>query len=193
MLATIKLINSDIVTAFALKTVGTKVIDAKKFNEVAIDAISRFDFAVQRVPGQGFIQCPDAMPFISAGVGRRTKSSLDYHALTYRGEVTLFLKRELAATVEGCALVVYTREAYLADPDVLKDEDKAKRIKESDCTHVLVAILGFAGPKAPLNPDRLMHNLAGGNNEALAWTADEIRAKAKETLDYWREWCVVAD
>jgi len=58
---------------------------------------------------------------------------------------------------------------------------------------VLVAVLAFAGPKAPLTPHRLVKNLAGGNKEALLWSADEIRAKCAEAAGYWDEWCVVAD
>ena len=58
---------------------------------------------------------------------------------------------------------------------------------------MLVAVLAFAGPKAPLSPYRLVHNLAGGNNEAAQWTADEIRAKALESKVYYDEWCTVAD
>lgn len=52
---------------------------------------------------------------------------------------------------------------------------------------------GFAGPKAPLTPHRLVANLAGGNRAALVWTADEIRAEAMASNEYDREWCVVAD
>jgi hypothetical protein len=36
-------------------------------------------------------------------------------------------------------------------------------------------------------------NLAGGNLEALTWTADEIRQKAKEIKEFTSEWSVVAD
>jgi hypothetical protein len=56
-----------------------------------------------------------------------------------------------------------------------------------------VAVLAFAGPKAPLTPYRLVHNLAGGNNEVEAWTKEDILTKAKESLAYWNEWVVVAD
>jgi len=37
------------------------------------------------------------------------------------------------------------------------------------------------------------NDLAGGNKEALVWTADEIRAKATEIRAYDEEWAVVAD
>lgn len=186
-----KLIAANIVTCFDASSIGTKVLDRERFEVVAKAAISTHDFDADDVPGQGFIQCPDAVPFVSAGVGKRTENPSDYVLRLYRGVVEVFLRREHAASVEGCALVVYTKEAYLADPDVAGDEVELERVK--DATHVLVAVLAFAGPKAPLSPHRLVHNLAGGNREAALWTADEIRAKALDSKTYHDEWCVVAD
>lgn len=189
----IQIVSANIVTAFSAAAVGTKVTHAVDFLSVAAKAIEAFDFASQRVPGQGFIMCPEAIPFVSAGVGPRSADAADYVVRTHRGEAQMFLKREKAAPVEGCALIVYTREAYLADPDVAGDAAEVARIQGLNPRFVLIAVLAFAGPKAPLTPSRLVHNLAGGNKEALVWTADEIRAKAKESLDYDRSWAVVAD
>jgi len=84
---------------------------------------------------------------------------------------------------------VYTRDAYVADPDITPEDIQAL----GDSTHVIIAVLASSGPSAPLTPHRFVHNLAGGNNEALLWTADEIRAKAKEILSYANEYSVVAD
>lgn len=187
----INLINADIVTCFNTVSIGTKVLDHKNFLMAAKAAIADHDFTADPVPGQGFIQCPAAIPCVSAGVGKRTNDPEDYVLRFYRGQVEMFLWRENAAPVEGCALVVYTKEAYLADPDVAGDQAEVERVK--DATHVLVAVLAFAGPKAPLSPHRLVHNLAGGNKEAAAWTADEIRVKALETKTYHDDWCTVAD
>jgi len=185
------IVNADIVTAFVDVTVGTKVTDTTNFLLAAVAAIAKYDFEAQRVPGQGFIMCPEAVPFVSAGVGPRSSKASDFVCREHRGVVGAFLKREFAAQVEGCALIVYTLAAYLADPDVTPAE--AVRVVETGATHVLVAVLAFAGPKAPLSPYRLVGNLAGGNNEALAWTADEIRAKAKESMEYDSSWAIVAD
>ncbi len=187
------LVCSKLVSAFNDLTVGTKVTDKEGFDKTAIEVISQFDFASQRVPGQGFIPCDDLAPFISAGVGRRTGNPDDFIVRVYRGQADLYLRRHAAAEVERAAIIVYTREAYLADPDVTNDEGELSLIERSAATHVLVSVLGFAGPKAPLSPYRLVHNLAGGNHEALAWNGDEIRTKAAESKAYWDEWCVVAD
>jgi hypothetical protein len=44
-----------------------------------------------------------------------------------------------------------------------------------------VAVL--ADPESPLPPYQRVCNLASGNHEALTYTADEIRARAKEAID----------
>ena len=188
-----EIINSCIITCLSDNTIGTKVTDLAKFNEVLYKAVSFCDFEAQRQPGQGFIMCPELIPYISAGVGRATDDPNDYVKRSYRGRVRTYLKREKAAVCEGAALVVFTRDAYLADPETKSNEQETVRIKASSATHVLVAVLGYAGPKAPLSPEALVHNLAGHNNEALKWSADEIRAKAKESDEYHSEWSVVAD
>jgi len=189
-----KIINATIVTAFSESAIGTKIVNPSGFRAHLADAIGSTDFAAQRVPGQAFLTLPEAAyKTVSAGVGRRTLNPSDYVCREYRGRVGAFLKREHAAPVEGLAAVVYTVEAYLADPDVAGDESEVARVRESGATHVLVAPLAFAGPKAPYPAWTLLHNLAGGNKEALVWSADEIRAKAKETEEYWSEWAVVAD
>jgi hypothetical protein len=97
----------------------------------------------------------------------------------------------LAAPVDNVAVVVYTLDAYLKDPDCTPEE--TTRIKDMGPTHVLVAVLASAGKPSTLTAHRFVHNLAGGNLEALAWTADEIRQKAREIKEFSSEWTVVAD
>jgi hypothetical protein len=190
----LKIINANIVTAFNEKDIGTKVVNASGFRAHLADAVGSCDFESQRVPGQAFLTLPEAAyKTVSAGVGKRTLNEEDFVCRDYRGKVGAFLKRAHAAPVEGLAAVVYTTAAYLSDPDIAGDVEEVKRVEESGATHVLVAPLAFAGPKAPYPAWTLIHNLAGGNKEALEWSADEIRAKAAETEAYWSEWAVVAD
>lgn len=187
----IKLIRSDICSAFGLATIGTRVTNTTSFLLGAIEAIEKYDFTTGKVPGQGFIVTPELVDYVSAGVGRRSADAHHYVCREHRGIVSAYLKREYAAQATGCALVVYTKDAYLADPDVTTEE--AARITVEGATHVLVAVLAFAGPDSPLPTYRLVWNLAGGNREALVWTADEIRAKAKAAIDYDDLWSTVAD
>lgn len=113
---------------------------------------------------------------------------MDYVPCIHRGEVSLFLRRNRAGDPKFCGLIVYTREAYFADPEV--DDKERERI--GSATHVLVAVIATSGPEAPLTPGRLVANLAGGNREALDWTADEIREKAKASHEFWTKYAVVA-
>jgi hypothetical protein len=188
-----KIIPANIVSAFGKKTVGTKVTNATEFMARAVHLVGATNFEAQREPGQAYIPANELCDYVSAGVGERSQNPADYVARLYRGNVELFLRRKKAAKVAGVALIVYTREAYLKDPDVLKETTERNRIEKSDCTHVLVAVLGFAGPKAPLSPYRLVHNLAGGNNEVSTWTVEDIKQKAAESKTYHDTWCTVAD
>lgn len=188
-----KIALSSIVTAFTPQTVGTKVTNPTGFWEVVRAAVAAHDFALDKIPGQGFILVPEASQFVSGGVGRNVDDPTAYVLRSYRGKVHAYLKRDFAAPVEGCAVVVYSTAAYLADPDIEETPGEADRIKAEDPTHILVAVLAFSGPKTVLSPYRFVKNLAGGNNEALAWNADEIRAKAREIASQTDEWSTVAD
>jgi hypothetical protein len=183
---------SNICKAFDAAPVGSRVIDAARFEQALLSAIEVYDFAADRVPGQGFVLLPDALDFVSAGEGRRTNDPNDYVAVEHRGNVGLYLLRDMAAACTFCAAVVYTVEAYLADPDVQRDANEAARVAALDVSHVLVAVIASAAPRAPLTYERFAANLAGGNKEAQLWTADEIREQAKKIDAHWSEWCVVA-
>jgi hypothetical protein len=187
----VKLSISDICSALKPVTIGTKVTAPDYFMDVAVMMVSAHDFTKDRVPGQGFIQCPSAVPFVSAGVGKKSPDPARYVCREHRGVVSAYLKREYAEPCSGVALVAYTRDAYFRDPDVTPAE--AARIDSESPTHVLVAVLGFAGPESPLPPYRLVWNLAGGNLEAALWSAEEIHAKAKAAIAYDNEWSTVAD
>jgi hypothetical protein len=183
-----KIALADIVTAFDDFTIGSKVTDRDGFFDALTKAIEAHDFSTDRIPGQAFIVCPDAIPFVSAGDGKRTDNPEDYIPALHRGQVGLYLKREKAGEVQFCAAVVYTKEAYLKDPDVTHEE--AERIGDAD--YVLVAVIASSGPESPLSPYRFVHNLAGGNREAQVWTGDEIRDRAKDILAHANEWATVA-
>lgn len=196
VLDTGKIELASIVTAFDDQTIGSKVTNTNLFMGVLARGIDATDFDDQRVPGQALIPLGEdtVLEAVSAGVGKHTQNPEDYVVRRYRGKVRLFLRRELAEPVQSVSAVVYTRDAYLDDPDVQDEPPEYNRIANSDCTHVLVAVLASAGEDAsPLSPGRLVHNLAGGNKEAQEWDADEIRAKACEAVDYYSEWTTVAD
>jgi len=185
---------ADILTALDFKAIGTKVHPAEieSFVSLVIQSIQDFDFSACREPGQGLIQLPQSVcPMVSAGVGQRTDNPDDYTVRKHRGKVGLYLKRFLASVSDKVSVVVYTAETYLNDPEI--KEEEVARMKKGGFTHMLVAVLASTGSSSPLTPGRFISNLAGGNNEAMRWTADEIRDKAKEIDGYSKTWCVVAD
>jgi hypothetical protein len=187
----IKIEKSGIVSAFSAETIGSKVVKPRFF-EALTEAIKTHDLSKDRVEGQMFLPLSqEYFETVSAGVGLRTDNLDDYVVRSHRGRMSIYLRREAAAKVESLAVIVYTAAAYLSDPEV--GEAEAERVRQSGATHVVVAVLAAAGPKSPLTPKRFVANLAGGNKEALDWTADEIRQKAEEIRDYYQKWCVVAD
>ncbi len=170
-----KFIVANILTAFKTHTIGTKVLNADEFLGFLGKAVAEHDFNADRVPGQGFITLPEAAcTSVSAGVWpahRRPGRLRDRCAP--RPSRCISQERK-AAKVETVASIIYTKQAYLQDPDVAKEPEEAARVGASDATHVIVAVLASAGPKPPLTATRFVHNLAGGNREAEKWTADEI-------------------
>lgn len=177
--------------------VGTKVkLSAQQFcQEILQPALMAHDAGTNRAPGQHFVLLKqlreeNLAAIFESGVGRRTQNPSDYFPVLWRGEVALVGKRSLALPVTGAACIVYTRAAYLADPQIT---DEGRRWLEPETTHVLVDVLAFSGPEARLGYARFVKNLAGGNNAQLAATADEIRQEARLVEAYNAEYVVVGD
>ena len=196
-----KIAFSNIVTCFEYNTIGTRVVNPQK-GSVSFwkTVVSQTEFDADgddgQVKGQRFIPLGnEALDMVSCGVGRRSVNPDDYVARSHRGAVGLYLKRSCAVRAESVGAVVYTRDAYLADPDVANDTEEFNRISGSDCTHVLVTVIAAAGPKPPVGMERFVKNLAGGNNEyAVGNTTHEaLISLAGEVVSYHDQWCTVAD
>lgn len=180
---------ADIVTAHKEKTVGSKVTDPR-FWCMLEAAVKTHVFPES---GQALIELPEGIPYVSGGVAHRDGVPFEgYHIVNYREGPGLFADRKYAAEVNTLSVVVYTRAAYLADPDVTAEE-----VFERGCDdYVLVAILAASGPKPPLSAYRFVHNLAGGNNDFKpenGYTLAKAIEQAKEIVAYGRDWITVAD
>ena len=182
---------SSICSAFGNNVIGTRVMNQGDFLAVVDEALQSHDTSGDRVEGQHFVQLPEAaVSMVSAGVGLVKDQPVEHFVVReHRGEVNCYLHRAHAADADGVAAIVYTLDAYKADPDV----DMSKEDFDGDVSHVIVAVLAFAGPQSPLTTHRFVSNLAGGNKEALEWDANEIRSRAEVINSYWSEWRVVAD
>ena len=209
----IKFAVSNICTAFDAETIGSKVVDHNGFISELEIALINHDETMDRVKGQHYIVLPElAYDTVSSGSGPKSQEPGDYVIRHHREGPKMYLKRECAGEVVHLAVVVYTREAYVNDPDY----DPSEEIAE-DASHVVVAVLAGDGA-SPVTPYRFVHNLAGGNKEyecpeysyrdedlgrdlsnrrecidKLQAHVDWLVNKAKEVKDYWDCTSVVAD
>jgi len=175
--------------------VGSKVGNSPAFRSALTEAITTHDPSNDQSEGQHFILLtPEVIEAaaITCGVGRKTTNIEDYVMREWRGNVDTFLKRELAVRCTSCAVIVYTKSAYLADPH-MEDEER-ERVESGDATHYLVALLanGEGVPNAR-SPYRLVDSLAGGNNEFKEIEIETVKAMAVASKDYADNWSVVAD
>jgi len=177
-------------TAFDAITIGTKVGRRKEFESTLSEALLSYDDSKDDAVGQHAISLkPESIDAcdITCGVGRRRDDPDCYRLANWRGRVNAYLKRDYAAEANTVKVIVYTREAFLSDPQV-----KKMGIGNMIETHVIVAVL--ANPSDA--PDarsafRLVDCLAGNNNEAAAWSSDRIRQLASASLDMETNWSVV--
>ena len=175
--------------------IGSKVGNKPAFRSALTEAIASHDTSKDRAEGQHFIVLsPEAIKAseITCGVGKKTSDTNDYVMREWRGSVSTFLKRHKALPVAFCAVIVYTKDAYLADPQM--PEDERKQVLASDASHYLIALLANAeGVPNARSPYRLVDSLAGGNNEFADISIEDVKAMAVETKAYADTWSVVAD
>jgi hypothetical protein len=193
-----KLAISAVCEAFHESCVGTRVKENYRdvVRQCVVDAImGKHDPSQdQKVGGQMYLDLPSGVnSSVWAGVGKRTSDLRDYVVRERRGRLDMYLRRRCAASVEKVAAVVYTIEAYAADPQVGEIPGEMARLADVQATHVLVALLAFAGPVSPVDPWRFVVNLAGGNLAYALKSAEDLHAEAGMIEAYHREWCVVAD
>jgi hypothetical protein len=191
-----KIAFSNILRAFDSGCVGTRVLGKSEFMEALEGAISKYQFPEN---GQGFIPMPEAAKFVSPGdAPREGLKEKDYVVREWRGEIGIYARRtkELPGA-SFCAAIVYTKAAYLADPEVTPKE--AEEVSAAD--YVLVAVLGSCGPKPTLSSHRFVRNLAGGNAAFVPTLNPEkdldllvrLVSQAQEIAEYEKKWVTVSD
>lgn len=186
---------ANIVTAFLPRAVGTKVTDAALFWKYLAGDVERHDFASGKTPGQALISNVTLRWAVSCGVGPRSANPRDYHPVFYRDKVGLYLRRRKAGKTSHVSCVVYTRAAYLADPDVDAEESSRLEGLHPGHTHVLVAVLASVAESPQLSPWGFVHNLAGGNNDYHPdkLTVAGLIEQARRIEEYDSKWAPVAD
>lgn len=199
----VRIAPSNILSFFDKETIGAKALDSQGFISILQQAIFQHNFAAEKTPGQAVIDLAQAMPkysmeewrqIVSGGIGPRSARPQDYVLRLHRGHVHMFLKREFAAPPRSIRAVVYTKQAYLVDPDVLGDLQERQRIEGTECTHVLVAVLASCVDSF-VSPYRFVANLAGGNldYEESKMKYAGLVSLAKQVKEFDDNWAVVGD
>lgn len=188
--------------------VGTKVTKEYPFMLLLKEVVEDTDFSAPDLEavGQATIQMPAGTEeCVSSGEGKRTLNPNDFHDVVYRGRVTQVLDRENAAKPDKVEAIVYTRYAYLIDPDITDAPEECTRIEKSNCTHVLVAVKAYVGKDSPRSFAAFVAGIAGQNN-AFAYLNDDtcsdsefrekaagLVAEAIAVLEHENTCCTVAD
>jgi hypothetical protein len=196
-----KIMTSFVCSAFDEITVGSKVLQADALFEAVAHQIDELHRSAEKagitaLDPKMMLEMPEeTYSLVSAGVGKRTDDPADYHVQVHRGRAEVYLGRQHAAPVSNLRIRVYVAEEYLKDPQVKANPEEVERITSQGATHVVVAVLADADPQSPLTPYRLVSNLAGGNSDFAEdkITVPGLIGLAKQSVEYWDEWCVVAD
>ena len=186
-------VNPDL-QAFTRSPIGTRVQDRAAFFAGVHAALSCHDTSTDWADGQHKVTLPLSLAEragVTCGIGRNTRNLNQYILREYRGVVDHYLHRRNALKATRLECIVYTRDAFLNDPDVIA---KGWAV-DPKATHVIVAVLAWPDgvpERTPRSARRLVACLAGGNKEADAWTLETIREMSAETTAYEAEFCVIA-
>lgn len=163
---------STICTAFDKRTVGTKVLgDGVDFLAALRKAVAKHDWSSGIIPGQAILPLPEVLEFISCG-NRPVEGLTDEDLVgrIHRRVPGVYARRYPSnPPAKTCSVVVYTKDAYNSDPDVIKEGGRAGK------DYVIVAVLSSCeapqeGQSLSYPPVRLVHNIAGGNNAFIPRT-----------------------
>jgi len=196
-----KIMISDICEAFKSKAVGSKVKKEYRdsFMKELRKAIRQHDFSKDRVPGQAVITLSKKVNnWVSPGSARRGSTNpKDFVLRKWRGEVGMYMKRNPLFASAYVRCVVYTRDAYLNDPDCdVKEREKVYNFLRGFYLpdYVLVAVLGDPDVCiSTVSYSRFVKNLAGANNEYKVMSKADLVALAKKVDAYRSMYMVVAD
>jgi len=175
---------------FTAAAIGTFVKDPETLSRIVSEAVASFEFPEN---GQGFVVLPEAAKdCVLPGVALRTPNVGDYCLREHRGEISEYINRNTAdlGQCDMVAAIVYTAEAFLADPQTSEEEKAA--FSEAGYTHCWVTTLGNKGPKPPVGAWRFAVNLAGGNAAYANATRAQLVEEAREIQEYWSTWGTVA-
>lgn len=190
----VKIGVSSRVLVFRPECIGARVLRPEQFMSILEAVVAAHDFASERTPGQGYIAMPqESYRLVSSGVGKRTEEPSNCILRGDQGRVESFLNRRLSEPVVSLTVVVYTRDAYLNDPDVGKNPAEVASATASDATHFMVEVIASAGDDAPFALRAFLASLAGDDKGASGSVPREVRELARAIQLHDDTWMVVAD
>jgi hypothetical protein len=181
---------------FVRAGVGAAVRRSKGVGDCIIDAV---EYEAARSSEPIFKVKLDPDDFLSGDLEADLARNFPKRVAAHRGEDIIVVDRKEVALVDPGLLrpltasaIVYTQEAFLADPQVTAEDRQAA----DGYTHIIVTFLASRGPvPPPFTSHRLVRNLAGGNNDFLPggqYASYEAFVKlAAETVAYEQAWMLV--
>jgi hypothetical protein len=198
--------------------VGTVVTHPAEFMGALEAALQNYGMPAH---GRGFLQLTSGehsavLDWVLPGViARESVQQSEKMIVRHREEDVVVADRLMVSDrlgkAEAVAAVVYTRKAYVDDPETSPEEARILELEGYD--FVLVTVLAYKGPKAPPTSNRFVRNLAGGNarydniltyigdvitsDDSLgpdgnaAFILDSLKREAKEIADYEKAWMLV--
>jgi hypothetical protein len=179
--------------------VGAKVLDHSGLFAAIKTAIAEYD-RFDEVDGELFLELPlETRTFVRARVGKATRFPQDYVVRRKDGLMQAYLLPEHAAPVDVLVVIVFTAEAYLANPK-LRDGV----VVADDVTHVITEVL----PNSGLDVHTPMEMLSGigGDLDEFSWlhARDLGRVEredrcyaltelARESVEYRQEYDPIAE
>tara|TARA_R110000824_G_scaffold289937_1_gene478470 strand:- start:297 stop:893 length:597 start_codon:yes stop_codon:yes gene_type:complete len=172
-------------------SVGTILRDPTTWSQVQDAILAGIQSTEPQVWGGIFVQLPpETFGLLYAGAIPKPDSTRDsdFVIRTHREIQSMYFRRDLvspdALEPQSAMAIVYTAEAFLADPEVTPEE--IADFKSCGATHGLINIVATGG--TPTKPEtgctRFVKGLAGGNKAYETMSKEDLVALAKRVAAY---------
>lgn len=180
------------------RVVGSRVIDREAFLAIMVPFVTdSVLIATQHEDDDHYVAITlpsSVLPFVSSGVGRRSKNEEHYVVRKNFGRVDLYLKREFALQPEEVFVNVLAVEHYLSECKEL-EETPLSEGELRDVTHVVVGVRVYAGPQRVwiMHPRQLVSSLAKLVGQTSHEEVTRLLNSAWNVNTYWSSFAEVSD
>lgn len=175
--------------------IGSRILDREAFLEAASRAIiaclgsdnpRRFDGCTAL--------CPEALPFVTSGVGLRSDDPEAYVVRAGPQGVEMYLKRLYESPSHRCLLRVNAREHYFAyqpAANPLHAEERRLLLDNPAIRYLITEVEAAPGMILPTSFKEVTYALA--QCDPFFLNPSLLQQLSKASIAYWKKWCVVAD